>query len=534
MKRIITICLGLAFTAAVSLSLTGCIDETEPTNGATEGQVGGSSQNVKALVNGLNAYATRQWSTSWLPSFGYPALMIIRDIQSGELAYGDATNGCVYINWVADIYLSREYMVNQFLWYYESLYAGAVNKALKNIDINAGDDMKGYYAAALAYRAMIYLDMAREYEWLPNDKTTGVSPDGNDITGLTVPIVRETDTEEKWKNNPRATREEMAEFILGDLKKAEEMIGYLNDKERIMPHLDCVYGLMARCYMWTEDYPNAEIYARKAIEASASGIVTKEQALNTSSGFNDINQWMWGSEYATGNVNNIYCWTANICNEITYGYTGTTLGTYTMIDRNMYDRISNTDWRKLMWKAPAGSVLDGKNTYVDNEIGAKLSEYASLKFRPGSGSVNDYTTGNVTGFPLMRIEEMYLIEAEAAAHQDAGRGIELIESFMKHRDPAYKCRVNGTDAVVEEIVFQKAVELWGEGRYFFDVKRLGYPVVKNYNGSNHTTAYQYNSTTARPAWMNWQISRLEEMNNRAVDGYNNPDCSNLYSPFQEQ
>lgn len=524
----------MAFMMAVSFSLTGCIDETEPTSGATAEQVGESPQSVKSMIAGLNAYATEQWRTSWLPSFGYPALMIIRNIQSGEMTYGDETSGCIYINWVADIYLTREYLLNQFLWYYETIYAGAANKALNVINVNGSDDMKGYYAVALAYRAMIYLDMAREYEWLPNDKTTGVSPEGNDITGLTIPIVRETDTEEKWKNNPRVTRQEMAEFILGDLQKAESMIGFLPDKDKIMPHLDCVYGLMARTYMWLEDYPNAEKYARKAIESSTSEIMTKEQALNTSSGFNDINQWMWGSEYATGNVSNLYCWTANMSNEITYGYTGTQIGTNVMIDKSMYDRINNTDWRKLMWKAPAGSVLNGKNTYINDDIGSQLKEYASLKFRPGSGSVNDYTIGNVTGFPFMRIEEMYLIEAEAAAHQDVARGIELIESFMRHRDPAYKCRVSTTDAVVEEIAFQKAVELWGEGLYFFDVKRLNLPVIKNYAGSNHTTAYQFNTTTTRPAWMNWQISEAEEQNNRAVKGYNNPACSYLYSPTTQQ
>lgn len=532
MKRIKTLYLGMALMAATTFSLTGCIDETTPTNGATEGQVEESSQAVRALVNGLNAYATNTWHSGWRPSFGYPALMIIRNIQSGEQAYGDVINGCLYVNWVADIYLSREYMVNQFLWYYESLYAGAANKALNTINPEISDEMKGYYAVALAYRAMMYLDMTREYEWLPNDKNEGVSPEGNDIKGLTVPIVRETDTEETWKNNPRATREEMAEFILGDLTKAAGMIKYLPKEgdSKLFPHEDCIYGLMARYYMWLEDYPNAEIYARKAIDASDSGILTKEQALNTSNGFNDVNQWMWGSTYTTGNVNNLYCWTANMSNETNYGYTGTQLGSYVQIDKSMYDRISDTDWRKLMWKAPAGSALEGQNIYINDDMGELLADYASLKFRPGSGNTSDYTVGNVAGFPFMRIEEMYFIEAEAAAHQSAARGVTLLEEFMKHRDPMYRCRVTGTDAVVEEIVFQKGIELWGEGQHFFDVKRLGYPVVRNYAGSNHTTSYQFNSTTGRPAWMNWQLSELEEQTNRALKGFNNPDCSQLYWP----
>lgn len=130
---------------------------------------------------------------------------------------------------------------------------------------------------------------------------------------------------------------------------------------------------------------------------------------------------------------------------------------------------------------------------------------------------------------------MYLIEAEAAAHTSSAEGIRLLETFMRqYRDPAYTCRVSDPQAVIDEIVFQKAIELWGEGQYWFDVKRLGYPVVRNYNGTNHTSAYLYNSTTELPAWMNWQISQMEEMNNRAVNGYNNPMCSGLYAPTTSQ
>lgn len=534
MKRIATICVGVALMAS-SVSLTGCIDETFPTDGATAGQVGESSDAVEALVGGLNSYATEQWTTQWMPSFGYPALMIIRNIQSGEMAYGDDLNGCLYMNWVGDLYLSREYLVNQFLWYYETAYAGAANKAMNSINVDASDEMKGYYAVALAYRAMLYLDMAREYEWQPNDKTQPISPEQNSIEGLTVPIVTEDMTEEQWKNNPRATRAQMSEFILGDLQQAAEWINFLPSSSKTMPHLDCVYGLMARCYMWLGEYGEAQKYARMAIDASSTTPITREQGLSTTSGFNDINQFMWGSQYAAGNVNNLYCWTANMCNEISYGYTGTQLGTYVRIDSDMYSRISNTDWRKLLWKAPAGSALDGDNTYIDDEVGAGLPDYASLKFRPGGGSTNDYSTGNVTGFPFMRIEEMYLIEAEAAAHTSAAEGIRLLETFMRqYRDPAYTCRVSDPQAVIDEIVFQKAIELWGEGQYWFDVKRLGYPVVRNYNGSNHTSAYLYNSTTELPAWMNWQISQMEEMNNRAVNGYNNPMCSGLYAPTTSQ
>lgn len=527
-SKIKALCLSVAVAAAFVPSLTSCIEETLPTSGITADQADESDKSAEARIMGLNSYATNQWTTSWQFSYGYPAIMTVRNIQSGEMAYGDNTNGCGFINWVGDLYLTREYLLNQFLWYYPQMWLGAVNKAIKAINPEESDEMKGYYGAALAYRAMLYLDLAREFEWLPNDKTKGVSPDGNDIEGLTIPIVDENMTEEEAKNNPRVSREEMKNFILGDLEKAAENIVYLDDNSHLNPHLDVVYGLMARCYMWIEDYPNAEKYARMAIDASSSTPITREQALSISTGFNDISQFMWGSQYYTGNVNNLYCWTANMCNEISYGYTGTMVGTNVQIDAGMYEKIKDTDWRKLLWKAPETSQLYGQNTYCDAEIGESLEPYASLKFRPGGGKVNDYTIGNVTAFPLMRIEEMYFIEAEAAAHESASRGIQLLESFMTmYRDNSYTCPATEQGAVINEIVFQKAIELWGEGQYWFDVKRLNIPVNMEYSGSNHTSGYQW-VTTTRPAWMNWQISQMEEMNNMGVNGYNNPPQSGLY------
>ena len=116
------------------------------------------------------------------------------------------------------------------------------------------------------------------YEFLPSDKIpTGVNEAGNDISGLTVPIVRETITEEEARNNPRVTREVMAEFILEDLDFAEQNIGHLEETAKTLPHLDVVYGLKARLYMWLEDYPQAKDYARKAINASSVSPMTETQ-----------------------------------------------------------------------------------------------------------------------------------------------------------------------------------------------------------------------------------------------------------------
>ena len=128
---------------------------------------------------------------------------------------------------------------------------------------------------------------------------------------------------------------------------------------------------------------------------------------------------------------------------------------------------------------------------------------------------------------------MYFIEAEAAEHVSAGDGATLLTSFMKqYRDPNYTFTDKGFGAV-EEIVFQKRVELWGEGQTFFDIKRLDMSVTRGYKGTNCTDARSCLNTNGRPAWMNVVMVRTESNNNHALVGMNNPDPSGLYTQWTE-
>ena len=130
----------------------------------------------------------------------------------------------------------------------------------------------------------------------------------------------------------------------------------------------------------------------------------------------------------------------------------------------------------------------------------------------------------------MRVEEMYFIEAEAAAHQNLAEGKKLLEQFMKTRNEKYECKAKTQDDLVEEIVFQKRVELWGEGQSFFDIKRLNYSVTRGYPGTNFVPEVRLNSK-GRPAWMNFVIVDQEIMSNPILRDQNNPDPSEKYSPW---
>lgn len=198
------------------------------------------------------------------------------------------------------------------------------------------------------------------------------------------------------------------------------------------------------------------------------------------------------------------------------------------IDASLYARIKDTDFRKRVWKAPAGSPLEGQTPYIDPTIDGYLPAYTGVKFRPGNGNMNDYTVGSASAYPLMRVEEMYFIEAEAAAHLNASEGKTLLEDFMQnYRDESYVCE---NADIIDEILLQKRIELWGEGTTFFDIKRLDLSVTRGYPGTNWTDASRFN-TDGRPAWMNFCIVITEENNNAALRGYENPDPSGCYQAW---
>lgn len=546
MKSIYQSIFSLSLLVAGSFSFTGCIDETEPTTVATSKQITESSTAAHASLMAMPAYFNEAESfdsriddgNHWI--FGYGTMMHIRDIMTGDMAE-NKTAYSHWLDWAQCQYQGSNWLDAQYVWQYYYGFILATNSLIGTVDpATATPTQLGYLGAAYAFRALVYLDLGRMYEFLPNEKTSNINADGNDVSGLTVPIVTNETTEDGSRNNPRVSHADLAKFILSDLDAAEANIGNLNERaSNTLPNLACVYGLKARLYMWNEDYANAQKYARLAIESSDVSPISKEAGLNTTTGFNRATDFMWASKqnkegYAvqTGISN----WTSWMSNQTTFGYTGPSTGQYNLIDVNLYNSISDTDWRKLWFRAPADGALAGREPFM-TEADAKdpkdkgMAYYASLKFRPNEGNRTDYATGAASAYPVMRVEEMYLIEAEAAAHQDPAKGLELLTSFMKtYRDNKYSTRAQSKDEVVNEVVTQKRIELWGEGQTFFDIKRLNMSVTRGYPGTDFYTAARLN-TNGRPAWMNFVIVQSEPNNNKAIFRWNNPDPSDLYTPW---
>ena len=534
--------LGLSSLVLVN---TSCIQETEPTDVATQAQAERSSSATKAQAMAIPAQFNAMDDSyvddySWHGPFGYPAMMIIRDMMGNDMGFPTSSYAGHFYRFGSCQYMGGEYIYAAYIWEYYYKLVQSANSIISVVNPEtATKEQLGYLGAAYAVRALAYLDLARMYEFLPNEKTESVNADGNDVTGLTVPIVTPTLTEEEARNNPRAKKEDMVKFIEGDIEKAKEYIPNITNRmNRTMPNLACVYGLEARLRMWTEEYPAAATAADNAISASGMLPMTEAAALDKNSGMNVNTLFMWccnlvkeDNAVQSGIVN----FTSWMSNQTTFGYTGAATGQYMICDKKFYERISNTDWRKKWWQAPEGSDLRNQKSknhieYLTASDAEELPEFASLKFRPGQGNIDDYNVGCAVAIPLMRVEEMYFIKAEAEAHSDPAAGIATLTDFMtSYRDAGYSSKAATEEAAVDEIIFQKRVELWGEGQIFFDYKRLNMSVNRGYSGTPFFDELRLN-TNGRPAWMNLVISVSEYQDNQAVNHWNNPDPSDLYIP----
>jgi hypothetical protein len=86
----------------------------------------------------------------------------------------------------------------------------------------------------------------------------------------------------------------------------------------------------------------------------------------------------------------------------------------------------------------------------------------------------------------MRASEMYLIAAEALARQgQTGPAQTALQAVIGPRNPAYVAANFSGQALLDEILLQRRIELWGEGFALMDIKRLGQGLNRPTGPGNH-------------------------------------------------
>lgn len=257
---------------------------------------------------------------------------------------------------------------------------------------------------------------------------------------------------------PRSTVQEVYKVIESDL---DEAIRRLKDSytHTHISHLDyySVNGIRARVALVTNDWETARDCAK--IARSKTSVGDASDILNGMNSTEPKNV-MWGAiitEDQTDYQRNLFA------HMDTRGQHGTRQPK--MINPLLYAKLGENDIRKGWWQAQENSKVEG---------GFQYQQYKFLYSKPET-YMGDYI--------FMRHEEMLLTEAEAECrlgNESAAKSI-LME-LMSKRDADYTCDKTGTKmnaltndwsgSLLEEIIIQRRIELWGEIGRIYDIRRL--------------------------------------------------------------
>jgi hypothetical protein len=143
----------------------------------------------------------------------------------------------------------------------------------------------------------------------------------------------------------------------------------------------------------------------------------------------------------------------------------------------LIDKYGEGDYR-LGWYQPCASLQKNPLTQPTNCDGVNTNGLSSVKFAGDKGN-------SVDDMPMMRLSEMYLIWAEAAAKAgDINAGAAALQTLRDARNagPIPAEATASVDAFEDFILDERMRELGVEGHRFYDLKRLGRD-IRNPDGS---------------------------------------------------
>ena len=433
--------------------------------------------------------------------FGFVMSAISSDAEGPDYIYDDSG-----YNWfsVCGAYSSRNAnYANPYIRYaapYNQIKIA--NDLIKDNADLATEKQKNMVAQARAMRAFDYLSLVQYFQFnyqIAKDKPA-------------VPIV--TEKTEDFTNNPRATVEEVFKMIMEDLDFAIQNLTAERENKKDRININVAYGLRARANLIMGKWAEAAADAAKAMEGYTPATieeVSKPSFVNLSE-----HNWIWGiqitqnmvlvSGYPTSSS-----WLSSFsANSYTAG-----AGCYAMINSMLYKKIPDTDVRKGWWvdenlHSPLLEAISWNGASGDDlakleidDVKLAFTPYTNVKFgmKDGIGSEN-----NINDYPMMRVEEMILIQAEGLAKSgNEGQARQILENFVKtYRDPSYDSNASGR-SLADEIWYQRRVELWGEGFAMSDIMRLQKPLVRFHDSKcNQPAAFRFNIAPDDP----WLLMRF--------------------------
>ena len=422
--------------------------ETAPTTSMSGTSLMATGNAALVPLNGIyRSLYYAGWSTggNTHQCFGISAYNLMADVMGEDMVMGAQGSGwfwydCVYnvkSRYTSSTWRPYDLWNAYYTWISNANYILAAEETMEGTSEERGYALGQAYAIRAYSYYMLAQSFARTYKGHESEPC--------------CPIYKEPTTADT-EGQPRSSVQEVYDLVVSDMDKALEYLEGTSRKHISHISYEVALGLRARIALTMEDWATAKSAAKAAIAASSCEIIPVKDFIGTNDA--DADNVMWAADIISDQSGMYASFFAHMSTGVTYGANARKL-----INKELYAKMSPTDTR-LAWWDPTD-----KKGYQQKKF-----EFSDLQNWMG-----DYI--------WMRIEEMYLIAAEAECRMgdEASAKADLM-ALMSKRDPSYTCEhLTGTamgkltnewtGSLLEEITIQRRIELWGEAGRIYDIRR---------------------------------------------------------------
>lgn len=481
--------------AVAGLLAVGCNDlDTEPLGSTVTSkqkeevlEIDPSKAEAAVFALQYNTHIAGQFYSTQHRSYGFASMFLGLDSRGTDLVANDDgynwySADASWADWAGNYY------ANLIYWQVCYTQIQTCNTIAATISMDTEDpSLKYYLGQALIFRSYCYYMLVNMYQltWANN-------PDAP-----CVPIITEENMVEAGINgNARATVQQVWDRVITDATNAINLLTEAADAgitrpDRRFADVAVAYGMRARANLFIHEWASAAADAQKAIDLSDARPYSITEA--SVPGFYKLTNpnYMWGIEnpssmgYTQGVVNfasMMGSWMPN-------GYN--TVGCARRISKKLYAEIPATDCRRNWWIDANGTVPAALPQAYKSWLAADPDNYpAYTQCKFAAADNNPGQPSGATDVPMMRIEEMYLILAEAQGMTSPSTGAATLQSFVRaYRDGSYSCTAASKEDLRMAVWTQRRIELWGEGFAYFD--RLRYMTGIDRRGHGFPSAWVF-------------------------------------------
>ncbi len=457
-------------SAAVLLGAVSCRLDFAPTDSGSGSELLKDASSAMSIVDGIyRSMWTAGWSTggNTHQCFGIAAYNLALESMADDFIMQSQGNGWFWYDhcynvksfYTSDSFRPYDVWNANYTWIANANYVLAAEETMSG----STEDKSYVLGNAYAIRALSYFNLANWFARPPysalQDKYRWNDPG--------VPIYTKP-TYKDFTGGPRENLRTVFEQIDSDLDKAIELLekgkGSVLGDTKSHISLYVALGIKTRVALAAGDWQTALDCAEEIIDSEEYTVGSSLELMNGMNTLSTANV-MWGAGIETTEQAGGYA--------SFFSHMDNQDGAYAksapkLINSSLYKQMSADDVRRAWWDPD-----DKESPYIGKKF--HFSNVASW--------LGDYI--------YMRVEEMYFDAAEAALRLgDDEKAVKYLNAVMRKRVSQYDASVysglllgsstgSWTGSLLDKILINKRIELWGEFGRLLDVRRLGQSIERS-------------------------------------------------------